>query len=140
MSADAKGVPIKLTAVDPNGNFQTIGTVTSDADGNFAYIYNPQLPGMYTITATFDGTNSYYGSHAITHIVVLSAGATPAPTNNPTPTTSTQPPTTTPTVTPSVAPTGSGNPGIGAEIYIAIAAVIIIIAIVAAAVILRRRK
>jgi outer membrane protein assembly factor BamB len=140
MPTNAKGVPVKLTAIDPNGNFQTLGTVTSDADGNFAYIYNPQLPGMYTVTATFEGSNSYYGSHATTHIVVVSAaGVTPAPTNNPTPTTSTSP-TTVPSTSPSVLPTPNSGTGIGTEVYIAIAAVIIIVAIVAVAVLLRRRK
>jgi hypothetical protein len=32
---NAKGVPVTLTAIDPNGNSVTIGTVDSDIAGNF---------------------------------------------------------------------------------------------------------
>jgi hypothetical protein len=141
MPANAKGVPVKLTAIDPNGNSQTLGTVTSDADGTFAFMFNPPINGMYTITATFEGSQSYYGSHATTHIAVVSAaGATPAPVTTPTPTATTPPTTATPTASPSVLPTPSSGNGIGTEYYIAIAAVVIIVAIAAVAVILRRRK
>jgi outer membrane protein assembly factor BamB len=67
---NATGVPVILTAIDPNGNTQNIGTVTSDILGNFAIAWTPPVPGLYTVIANFVGTNSYYGSIAETHFVV----------------------------------------------------------------------
>jgi len=37
MPEDCKGVPVKLSAYDPNGNYQDIGTTTSDTSGNFGF-------------------------------------------------------------------------------------------------------
>jgi hypothetical protein len=138
---NAKGVNVKLTAVDPNLNTIELGTVTSDVSGNYALMWSPPLEGLYTIIATFEGSQSYYGSYAVTHVASNPAGAV-APTASPT-----LAPTATPTATPTVAPTASPSTvspppgyGLGTEYYIAIAAVIIIIAIAAVAVILRKRK
>ncbi len=139
----ANGVPVKLQAIDPNGNTIELGTVTSDVSGNYALMWAPEHPGLYTVIATFEGSESYYGSYAVTHVASNAAAAgtvTPTPvvvTPTPTPTTT---PTATPVVTPSPVPSGAGVNGIGAEVYIAIAAVVIIVAIGAAAVVLRRRK
>jgi outer membrane protein assembly factor BamB len=81
---NATGVPVTLTAVDPNGNTQDIGTVTSDIDGHYAVSFTPPVPGMYTITAAFAGSDSYYGSYGVTSISVGEApAATPAPTPTP---------------------------------------------------------
>ena len=82
---NATGVPVTLTAVDPNGNIVNIGTTTSDITGNYVIAWTPPVPGTYTITATFLGTNSYYASSAETHLTVGTAPAvTAAPTATPT--------------------------------------------------------
>ena len=93
---DAKGVAVKLTAIDPNGNYQDIGEVTSDMWGNFGKSWNPPVPGEYFVMAEFEGSAAYGSSSASTYFVVdpaPSPGApiepeptTPAPTT-PTPTT-----------------------------------------------------
>jgi hypothetical protein len=134
---DAKGVQVKLTAIDPNGNTVNIGSTTSDTDGKYGIMWTPQIEGKYTIVANFDGSNSYYGSHDSTSIGITAAQATP--TETPTP-------TTTPTITPSATVTASPSPvpntgsGLGTEIYIAIAAAVVIAIVAAAALLLRKRK
>jgi hypothetical protein len=81
MPTNATGVEVSLDAVDPNGNFVHLGTVTSDASGNFGFDWKtPDVPGQYTIIATFAGSNSYYASYAETYAVVTAAPATTPPT------------------------------------------------------------
>ena len=80
---NATGVPVELTAIDPNGNFVTLGTATSDMSGNYALPYTPEVPGMYQIFANFRGTNSYGPSSATAYIDVSNAAV--APTVAPTP-------------------------------------------------------
>jgi hypothetical protein len=78
------GVTVTLTAIDPNNNFITLGTATTDATGHFIYAWQtPQVPGKYTVTATFAGTNGYWGSSDETGMFVQSPAATPAPTASP---------------------------------------------------------
>jgi len=142
--ADVTGVAVHLTAIDPNGNYQDIGVATSNALGNFAFAYNPPVPGLYTVTATFEGSNSYYSSMAGTSFVVTSAASAAAVTPAPSPT-QTVAPTSAPTSVPtSVAPSPSIAPqptsGIPTSTYIAIAASVVIIAVIAAALLLRRHK
>jgi hypothetical protein len=72
--ADATGVPVTLDAIDPNGNFISIGRVTSDMSGFYSYKWKPENEGKYTIIATFEGSDSYYASYAETAI-----GVDPAP-------------------------------------------------------------
>jgi hypothetical protein len=75
------GVPVTLTAIDPNMNCITIGTTTTDAAGNFYVNWTPQIEGQYTITAAFTGSGSYWPSTSETGCVVNAAAATtPAPT------------------------------------------------------------
>jgi hypothetical protein len=69
------GVQVKLEAYDPNGNYQNLGTTTSDANGVFGLAFEPEVPGTYWISATFEGSNGYYGSTISTYIKV-----DPAPT------------------------------------------------------------
>jgi outer membrane protein assembly factor BamB len=64
------GVDVKLETFDPNGNFYEIGTVTCDASGKFKLMWEPPVPGEYTIYATFEGSESYYTSYAETAIGV----------------------------------------------------------------------
>jgi hypothetical protein len=75
------GVPVTLTAVDPNGNVNVIGTATSNYQGNYGLQWTPTTPGLYTIYATFTGSNSYYTSSASTYATVA-VTATPTPTQS----------------------------------------------------------
>jgi hypothetical protein len=74
MPQNATGVGVQLQAVGSDGSTIDIGTVTSDAFGNFEYKWTPTTTGTYKILATFVGSNSYYASYAET-----SAGVDPAP-------------------------------------------------------------
>ncbi len=82
------GVTVQIAAIDPNGNHIIIGTATTDVDGMFHYTWTPpNVPGTYTVYATFAGTNGYYGSNAETNMYVAAAPAaspspTPAPASN----------------------------------------------------------
>jgi hypothetical protein len=78
---NAAGVEVTLDAVDPNGNFVHLGTATSDASGTFGYAWTtPDVPGKYTVIATFPGSGAYYASYAETYAVVSEAPpATPTP-------------------------------------------------------------
>ncbi|MFW6117463.1 MAG: PQQ-binding-like beta-propeller repeat protein [Thermoproteota archaeon] len=81
---DLDGVQVKLTAVDPNGNTVDIGTTTSDGFGFYSYQWTPEMEGKYTITATFEGSKSYYMSYDETAVSVDPAPAeTVSPTEQP---------------------------------------------------------
>ncbi len=80
---NATGVTVNLTVFDPNNNTVNIGQVTSGSNGMFTKAYTPDVPGVYTIYATFSGTNSYYSSYSETSINVGPAPATTAPTATP---------------------------------------------------------
>jgi hypothetical protein len=81
----ATGVPVSIDAVDPNGNYIHIGNATSDISGTYSYQWTPpNIPGKYTITATFSADNSYYGSSGETAAVVVPAATTVTPTATPT--------------------------------------------------------
>jgi len=139
------GVPVKLTATNQaTGETFNLGTVTSDAMGQFASSWTPPTSDLYKITAKFEGSESYYSSTAETHTVLV-AGPTASPqiTATPTPTPIvTASPIVTPTVVPTPTPTTPAGPGgIPASTMYAIAAAIVVIVIVAvAAAALRRRK
>jgi hypothetical protein len=74
------GVQVTLMAVDPNGNSVNIGTVTSDGGGHFAYRWTPTTEGLYTVYATFAGTDSYFSSYGETSANIV--GSSPAPSSN----------------------------------------------------------
>jgi len=99
---DAKGVTVKLTAIDPNGNYQDIGEAVTDIDGNFGKMWQPPVPGEYHITATFEGSESYWSSHATTYFGVAEApsAATPIEPEPTTPAPTTTEPTTPEPTTP----------------------------------------
>ncbi len=105
------GVQVVLTATGPDGT-TNIGTVTSDMSGNFATMWTPNAEGLYKITATFMGTESYGSSYAETAIGVSAATAATATTN------------------------ASSAP---VDIYIIVATIVILIAIVIAIVVLRKK-
>ncbi|NLF87467.1 hypothetical protein GX563_01435 [Candidatus Bathyarchaeota archaeon] len=75
----ATGVPVVISVVDANGNFRQIGATTSDATGQFSFSWQPDIAGLYTVIATFDGSNAYYSSYAETSFSADEAAATPAP-------------------------------------------------------------
>ncbi len=82
--ADAKGVEVVLTVLDPNNNIYEIGRTTSDVTGAFGHVFEPLVPGTYQIFATFEGSNAYGPSSATTFITVEEApAATAAPTPPP---------------------------------------------------------
>ena len=113
--ANATGVEVTLDTVDPNGNFVHIGTATSDTNGLFSYAWTtPDVPGTYTIIATFAGSESYYASYTETAMVI-----TEAPAATPTPTPLALPPT---------------------ETYFAVSTIAIIIAIAIVGLILLRKR
>jgi hypothetical protein len=77
------GVAVSIDAIDPNNNCIHIGDATTDSSGNFGFTWIlPDVPGMYTIVATFAGSKSYWSSNAETYAVVTAA---PQPTAAPTP-------------------------------------------------------
>ena len=69
------GVQVTLTALDPNNNTENIGTTTTNAAGNYAIDWTPPITGIYQITATFAGSNSYWPSTSETAITVTAAAA-----------------------------------------------------------------
>jgi hypothetical protein len=78
--ANATGVEVTLDALDPNGNFVHIGTTTSDTSGLYSFAWEtPDVPGKYTIIATFAGSGAYYASYAETAAVVTEAPAAVTP-------------------------------------------------------------
>ena len=145
MPTNAKGVSVHVTAIDPNGNFQDLGTTTSDLNGNFGITWTPPVEGKYQIIAAFDGTKSYGGSSASTYMaVVLPSAASPAVvTPTPAATEPVTPVSPTPVQTPvSPSPTQAPPPATAdmTTTYVAIAAAVVIIAVAAAAIVLRKRK
>jgi hypothetical protein len=88
--ADAVGVEVVISVLDPNNNCYEVGRATSDASGFYHLSFTPPVPGDYTVYATFAGSKAYYGSSAETAITVDSApAATPGPTPTPAPMTDT---------------------------------------------------
>jgi hypothetical protein len=75
---------VTLDVIDANGNYRSIGTATTDTSGTFSYMWKPDIPGKYTLIATFQGSESYYASYTETAFGVTEApAATPTPTPSP---------------------------------------------------------
>jgi outer membrane protein assembly factor BamB len=82
--ADVTGVEVVVSVLDPNNNCYEVARATSDASGHFGCTFEPEVPGFYTVVATFEGSGGYYGSYAETFINVEEApAATPMPTPEP---------------------------------------------------------
>ncbi|KON32923.1 MAG: hypothetical protein AC479_06220 [miscellaneous Crenarchaeota group-6 archaeon AD8-1] len=77
--SDAKGVEITLDVIDANGNYRNIGTATSDLSGKYRLVWEPEIPGDYTIIATFVGSDSYDSSFDEAFIYVEEAPQSTAP-------------------------------------------------------------
>jgi hypothetical protein len=143
------GVPVSIDSIDPNGNNVHLGDAISDSNGLYSLAWTaPNVPGKYTVIATFAGSKSFYSSQAETAMYVSQAAAAASPLAKPTaaPTpTNTIAPTTAPTATVTVAPTPSPvvvppTSATPTATYIAIGLAIIIIIAAAAAITLRKRK
>ena len=81
---DIDGVEVVISVLDPNGNYYVVGNTTSDANGFYKMMYQPEVPGEYTVIASFEGSGSYWSSQAVTAIGVNEAPqATPEPTPMP---------------------------------------------------------
>lgn len=82
--SNCTGVPITIDVMDSNNNYRTIGTPTSDGSGTFSLTWTPDIPGNFTVIATFKGSNAYWPSYAETSFTVMNPPeATPAPTPTP---------------------------------------------------------
>jgi outer membrane protein assembly factor BamB len=82
MPTNLTGVPVTISVTDSNHNTYVIGKTTSDPyTGTYGLTWTPIVPGNYTVTATFAGTQSYYGSSATSYFYASS----PAPTASPYP-------------------------------------------------------
>jgi hypothetical protein len=81
---NTKGVEVTLSVIDSNGNYREIGK-TATIDGTFALIWKPDVEGLFTVYASFAGTESYWPSHAVTYFAVDPATptTTPQPTQAP---------------------------------------------------------
>jgi hypothetical protein len=79
MPTDAKGVEVSIDAIDPNSNIVHIANVTSDINGQYSYVFTPEIAGRYTIITTFGGSDSYFASHAETAMAMGDAAATASP-------------------------------------------------------------
>jgi outer membrane protein assembly factor BamB len=111
------GVPITINVLDSNGNYRTIGTTASNANGMFTYTWKPDIGGDFTVTASFAGSESYFPSSADASFTVTEASTT-------------QPST----------PQSSGSASADLLVPIAIGFIAVIIAIaIVGALILRRR-
>ena len=75
--SNATGVLVSIDVVDANGNYRNIGTTTSDANGFYKFAWQPDIPGTYSVFATFAGSKSYGPSHGESAFVVNEAAPTP---------------------------------------------------------------
>jgi hypothetical protein len=79
MPNNLTGVPITISVLDANNNFRDIGTTTSTGYGTYSLSWTPDIPGDFTVIASFAGSNSYYPSSASTAFYASATTATSAP-------------------------------------------------------------
>jgi hypothetical protein len=60
------GVDVSIIVLDSNGNYQELGTVTTDNTGAYSIVWQPDIPGTFKVFASFAGTNGYWPSRATT--------------------------------------------------------------------------
>ena len=83
MPTNTTGVPVTLYVLDSNNNYRSIGTTTTNANGFYSFNWKPDIAGNYTVTATFAGTQSYYGSSGQAAFYANAPSATQAPIATP---------------------------------------------------------
>ena len=76
---DTEGVLVTLSVIDSNQNYRDIGTTTSDSDGFFHFTWVPDIPGDFTVYASFAGSESYWPSHAVSAFTVMNAPESTTP-------------------------------------------------------------
>jgi outer membrane protein assembly factor BamB len=74
---EVTGVSVTLSVLDANNNFREIGKTTSSTDGFYSLMWTPDIPGKYTVYASFAGSESYWPSHASTAFAVDPAPEAP---------------------------------------------------------------
>jgi hypothetical protein len=116
---DFTGVPVTVSVTDSNGNHYNIGTATTNENGFYSLAWTPIIPGNYTVTATFAGTDGYWPSSATAAFYASSPAPTAAPTAAP--------------------PSGLASTGT-VELGVAVLAIVIIIIGAVLAVLMLRRK
>ena len=72
---DTTGVPVTISVVDANGNYRDIGS-TKTENGFFSVTWTPDIPGKYTVYASFQGSQGYWPSNAMSAFVVDPAAPT----------------------------------------------------------------
>jgi hypothetical protein len=73
----ATGVEVTLSVLDSNNNYREIGKTTSSTDGFFSLKWTPDVPGKYSVYASFAGSESYWPSHSEAAFVVDPAPEAP---------------------------------------------------------------
>ena len=77
------GVPVTVSVTDSNGNNRVIGVATTNSMGMYTLSWAPDIPGNYTVVASFAGSAAYWGSSDSTSFVAQAAAPTQAPTATP---------------------------------------------------------
>jgi len=75
---DATGVPVMLLAMRSDGSIIDIGTVYSDINGHYEYLWTPPAQDVYKILASFLGSDAYWSSSAEAALGVTAAPEAPA--------------------------------------------------------------
>ncbi len=73
------GVEVKISVIDSNNNMRVIGTATTDINGFYSLNWTPDIPGAYTVIASFEGTGGLYGSNSRAAFAVDEASPTQTP-------------------------------------------------------------
>jgi hypothetical protein len=110
---DVSGVEVVVSVLDPNNNSYEVGRTKSDSHGMFKLMFTPEVPGEYTVIATFPGSQGYWPSQGTTALGVLETS--PVATSQPT------------TLTSSVAETYPVPAIVGLFIFVAIIGVAIML-------------
>jgi len=79
LPANFTGVDVVINVIDANGNYRTIGTVKTDATGQYNLVWQPDIDGKYSVIASFAGTKGYWPASANTAFTVMQPAATASP-------------------------------------------------------------
>jgi outer membrane protein assembly factor BamB len=70
MPEDATGVEVVFNWVDSEGVWHDLYRTKTDTSGTYSYVWYPDTEGTSKIIATFEGSEGYYGSSAVTTVVI----------------------------------------------------------------------